>query len=113
MAAADLESAEDLRAAGRAFLRHADGMIGRLRSAAEEAGRPALSREAHGVKGMLSLMACGALAKVAGGLERQPEGPGSDEAVRELIDGLRRLKERLTSETPQAAHGPTEDQARG
>jgi len=113
MAAADLESAEDLKAAGRAFLRHADGMIGRLRSAAEEAGRPALSREAHGVKGMLSLMACGALAKVAGGLERQPEGPGSDEAVRDLINGLRRLKERLTSEMPQATHGPTKDQARG
>jgi len=88
-------------------------MIGRLRSAAEEAGRPALSREAHGVKGMLSLMACGALAKVAGGLERQPEGPGSDEAVRDLINGLRRLKERLTSEMPQATHGPTKDQARG
>jgi hypothetical protein len=58
-------------------------------------------------------MACGALAKVAGGLERQPAGPGSDEAVAELIDGLRRLKERLLSESPQAAHGPTEDQARG
>lgn len=113
MAAADVESAEDLRAAARAFLRHADGMIGRLKDASREEGRPSLSREAHGVKGMLSLMACGALAKVAGGLERQPAGPGSDEAVAELIDGLRRLKERLLSESPQAAHGPTEDQARG
>jgi PAS domain S-box-containing protein len=113
VAEADEESAEDLRAAGRAFLRHADGMIERLKSAAEATGRPDLTREAHGVKGMLSLMSCAALARVAGGLERQPTGPGSDEAVRELIDGLRRLKERLSSESPQAAHGPTEDQARG
>ncbi|MFM7743384.1 MAG: ATP-binding protein, partial [Verrucomicrobiota bacterium] len=110
--AAESEDAEDLRAAGRAFLRHADEIIGRL-CAARDAGEPdTLGREAHGAKGMLSLMACGSLARLAHQLERQPAEATARTRADELIDGLRKLRETLRSRTDLRPDGQAETQTR-
>jgi PAS domain S-box-containing protein len=110
--AAESEDAEDLRAAARAFLRHADEIIGRLCSA-RDAGEPdTLGREAHGAKGMLSLMACGSLARLAHQLERQPAETTARTRADELIDGLRKLRETLRSRTDLRPDGQAETQTR-
>ena len=71
-----------------------------------------LSREAHGVKGMLSLMGCASLAKLANTIERQPADPGSKARTAELIDGLRKLRETLRSRTDLSPDGQAENQTR-
>lgn len=112
LAAAESEDAADLRAAGRAYLRHATEIIGRL-SAARDAGDPdALGREAHGAKGMLSLMACTGLARLAHQIERQPTDATAQARADELIDGLRKLREALRSRPDLSADGQAETQTR-
>lgn len=111
LAAAEKEDAEDLRAAGRAFLRHADDIISRLALARKSPGAEDLGREAHGVKGMLSLMACSGLAGLANQIERQPAAPAARTHADELIAGLRRLRETLLSKSELSAHGRPENPA--
>lgn len=108
LATAEAEDAEDLRAAARAFLRHADDMINRL-CLARDSGEPdTLSREAHGAKGMLSLMACDSLARLANQVERQPTESSARARTDELIDGLRKLHEALSSRIDLRPHGQAE-----
>ncbi len=112
LAAAEAEEAEDLRCAARAFLRHADQIIHRLTVARDDASPETLSREAHGAKGMLSLMACSGLARLANTVERQPADPGSRARTDELIDGLRKLRESLLSRADLSPDGQAETQTR-
>jgi CheY-like chemotaxis protein len=105
------DEAEDLRCAARSYLRHADGMIDQLGSALAQGDAAALHRHAHGTKGMLALMGCAGLAKLAGTIERQPAGPEVGPQVNELIDGLRKLRESLVSRADLTPHGQAEDQA--
>ena len=105
LAHAESEDAADLRAAGRAFLRHAEQMIGRLGAARDAHETEALGREAHGARGMLSLMACAGLAKLAHRIERQPAEAIAQGDPDELIDGLRKLREALRSRTDLSADG--------
>jgi len=105
------EEAEDLRCAARSYLRHADAMIAQLEQAAGRDDRAELSRQAHGTKGMLALMGCAALAKLANTVERQPAIATAGGQVNELIDGLRRLRDALGSRPDLKPHGQAEDQA--
>ena len=107
----EADEAEDLRCAARSYLRHADGMIDQLGTALARRDAVALERHAHGTKGMLALMGCVALAKLAGTIERQPDGPEVGPQVNELIDGLRKLRESLVSRADLTPHGQAEDQA--
>ena len=109
---AEPEEAEDLRCAARAFLRHADDMIGRLKDARESGAGPTLRREAHGAKGMLALLSCRDLAEVARTLEHHPDEPGAATLADRLIDGLRSLSEALRSRKDLSPHGQAEDQTR-
>ncbi len=112
LASAEAEEAEDLRCAARAFLRHSEQFIQRLGAMQLDASAENLSREAHGVKGMLSLMGCASLAKLANTIERQPADPGSKARTAELIDGLRKLRETLRSRTDLSPDGQAENQTR-
>jgi len=105
------DEAEDLRCAARSYLRHAEAMIDQLALALSQGDEAGLQRQAHGTKGMLALMGCVALAKLAGSIERQPAGPEVAPQVNELIDGLRRLRESLVSRADLTPHGQAEDQA--
>ena len=107
----EADEAEDLRCAARSYLRHAEGMIDQLGTALARRDAVALERHAHGTKGMLALMGCVALAKLAGTIERQPDGPEVGSEVNELIDGLRKLRESLVSRADLTPHGQAEDQA--
>ena len=107
----EADEAEDLRCAARSYLRHAEGMIDQLGSALARRDAAALERHAHGTKGMLALMGCVALAKLAGTIERQPDGPEVTPQVNDLIDGLRKLRESLVSRADLTPHGQAEDQA--
>lgn len=60
---------------------------------------------------MLALMGCAALAKLASAIERQPAGGAAADQVKELIDGLRKLRESLVSRADLKLHGQSEDQA--
>jgi CheY-like chemotaxis protein len=110
--AAETEDAEDLRAAARAYLRHAEDIIARLTVARDSSEPDALSREAHGAKGMLSLMACGGLARLANQVERQPTEASARARTDELIDGLRKLREALQSRSDLSPDGQAETQTR-
>jgi len=105
------DEAEDLRCAARSYLRHADDMIAQLETAAARRDQGELSRQAHGTKGMLALMGCAALAKLASAIERQPAGGAAADQVKELIDGLRKLRESLVSRADLKPHGQAEDPA--
>lgn len=107
LATAEADEAEDLRCAARAFLRHADAMIARLESARGEA----LGHEAHGAKGMLSLLSCRSLARTAADLERRHAEPSAPALANELIDGLRNLRDSLRLRQDLSTHGQAEDQA--
>jgi HPt (histidine-containing phosphotransfer) domain-containing protein len=102
---AETEDAEDLKAAARAFLRHAEDIITRLCVARDSAEPDTLSREAHGAKGMLSLMACTGLARLANQIERQPTETSARARTDELIDGLRKLRETLQSRSDLSPDG--------
>lgn len=106
----EAEEAEDLRCAARSYLRHADGMIARLETAAAAGDQAELTRQAHGTKGMLALMGCAALAKLANTVERQPGIAAAGGQVNELIDGLRKLRDSLVSRADLKPHGQAEDQ---
>lgn len=110
LAAAEAEEAEDLRCAARAFLRHSEHIITRLRGARDAREEDVLGREAHGVKGMLALMACTGLARLANSIERQPSDPAAATRTDELIDGLRKLRETLQSRVDLSPHGQAENQ---
>jgi CheY-like chemotaxis protein/anti-sigma regulatory factor (Ser/Thr protein kinase) len=110
--AAEAEDAEDLRAAARAYLRHAEDIIARLTAARNSSEADLLSREAHGAKGMLSLMACGGLARLANQIERQPTEASARARTDELIDGLRKLREALQSRSDLSPDGQAETQTR-
>ncbi len=112
LASAETEDAEDLRAAARAFLRHADDILTRLSTARDSGDPDALGREAHGAKGMLSLMACTGLARLANQIERQPGDNTARARTEELIDGLRKLRQSLQSRTDLSADGQAETQTR-
>jgi CheY-like chemotaxis protein len=103
--AAETEDAEDLKAAARAFLRHAEDIITRLCVARDSSEPDTLSREAHGAKGMLSLMACTGLARLANQIERQPTETSARARTDELIDGLRKLRETLQSRSDLSPDG--------
>jgi len=80
-------------------------MSGRRGAARDAHETEALGREAHGVRGMLSLMACAGLAKLAHRIERQPAEAIAQGDPDELIDGLRKLREALRSRTDLSADG--------
>jgi HPt (histidine-containing phosphotransfer) domain-containing protein len=93
-------------------LRHADDIINRLCLARDSSEPDTLSREAHGAKGMLSLMACGGLARLANQIERQPTETSARARTDELIDGLRKLRETLQSRSDLSPDGQAETQTR-
>ena len=108
--AAEAEEAEDLRCAARAFLRHAKEIIERLEAVSQSQNTEALGREAHGAKGMLSLMGCKALSHLAWSLEKDPANATAPQRTKELISGLHQLHESLLMRTDLSPHGQTENQ---
>ena len=107
----DEEEAEDLRCAARSFLRHGPQMVTDLESALNQGDPEAVMRQAHGVKGMLALMGCIELSRVAAQLERTPGLPPAAETCQRLIGGLRNLLLSLSSDSELTPHGQTQDQA--
>ena len=61
---------------------------------------------------MLSLMACGGLARLANQIERQPTETSARARTDELIDGLRKLRETLQSRSDLSPDGQAETQTR-
>ena len=107
----DEEEAEDLRCAARSFLRHGGQMVKELETALDQGDPEAVMRQAHGVKGMLALMGCIELSRVAAQLERTPGLPPAAETCQRLIGGLRSLLQSLSSDAELTPHAQTEDQA--
>ena len=91
---------------------HAEDIITRLCVARDSSEPDTLSREAHGAKGMLSLMACTGLARLANQIERQPTETSARARTDELIDGLRKLRETLRSRSDLSPDGQAETQTR-
>ena len=83
---------EDLHIAGRAFLRHCDQLIIELTETIKKPNKDGLILQVHGIKGMLSLMGCVELAKLASRIEYNPSSPIAKENTQLLINGLRSLK---------------------
>ncbi len=102
---AEAEEAEDLRCAARSYVRHAQDMIHRLEVARDASNLELLSQEAHGIKGMLSLMSCASLARLANSIEVDPGQPEVGVRINELIVGLRKLLETLQSRSDLSPHG--------
>lgn len=88
---------EDLRIAGRAFLRHSDELIDKLATTLTSHNIQELALQAHGIKGMLSLMGCQELSKLASRIEHNASSPISKENTQQLINGLRTLQETIRS----------------
>jgi CheY-like chemotaxis protein/HPt (histidine-containing phosphotransfer) domain-containing protein/anti-sigma regulatory factor (Ser/Thr protein kinase) len=107
----DEEEAEDLRCAARSFLRHGPQMVADLEAALNQGDPEMVMRQAHGVKGMLALMGCIELSRVAAQLERTPGLPPAAETCQRLIGGLRSLLMSLSSDVKLTPHGQTQDQA--
>jgi two-component system sensor histidine kinase/response regulator len=107
----DEEEAEDLRCAARSFLRHGPQMVADLEMALTQGDPETVMRQAHGVKGMLALMGCIELSRVAAQLERTPGLPPAAETCQRLIGGLRSLLQSLSSDPELTPHGQTQDQA--
>jgi len=107
----DEEEAEDLRCAARSFLRHGPQMVADLETALTQGDPETVMRQAHGVKGMLALMGCIELSRVAAQLERTPGLPPAAETCQRLIGGLRSLLLSLSSDPELTPHGQTQDQA--
>ena len=107
----DEEEAEDLRCAARSFLRHGPQMVADLETALNQGDPETVMRQAHGVKGMLALMGCIELSRVAAQLERTPGLPPAAETCQRLIGGLRSLLQSLSSDPELTTHGQTQDQA--
>lgn len=98
---------EDLRIAGRAFLRHSDQLIEQLATASNQANVPELILQAHGIKGMLSLMGCQELAILASRIEHNASSPIAKENTQQLIHGLQTLQETIRS-SGLIPHGQTQ-----
>lgn len=107
----DEEEADDLRCAARSFLRHGPQMVADLEAALNQGDPETVMRQAHGIKGMLALMGCIDLARVAAQLERTPGLPPAAETCQRLIGGLRNLLQSLSSTVALTPHEQTEDQA--
>ena len=107
----DEEEAEDLRCAARSFLRHGPQMVADLETALTQGDPETVMRQAHGVKGMLALMGCIELSRVAAQLERTPGLPPAAETCQRLIGGLRSLLQSLSTDPELTPHGQTQDQA--
>jgi len=107
----DPEEAEDLRCAARSFLRHGPQMVADLETALAQGDPETVMRQAHGIKGMLALMGCIELSRVAAQLERTPGLPPAAETCRKLIGGLRTLLHSLRPDPSKRPHAEAEDQA--
>ena len=104
---ANEDEIEDLRIAGRVFLRHSDQLIGQLAAVSTQANVHELVLQAHGIKGMLGLMGCQELAQVASRIEHNASSPIAKENTQQLINGLRTLQETIRS-SGLIPHGQTQ-----
>ena len=106
---ADEEEIEDLKCAGRIFLRHSQTVIRQFEHVMQGADPESISKECHNLKGMLALMSCPTLAHFASELEQNPHGPRAKDYGKKLSDGLHRLQESLTLSPVFAPHGQDQD----
>lgn len=102
---ADEEEIEDLKCAGRVFLRHSQSVIRQFEHVMQGTEAESIIKECHNLKGMLALMACPTLAHFAAELEQNPHGPRAKEYGEKLSDGLRRLEHSLNLSTVLVPHG--------
>ena len=106
---ADEEEIEDLKCAGRIFLRHSQTVIRQFEHVMQGADTESIIKECHNLKGMLGLMSCPTLAHFAAELEQNPHGPRAKDYGKKLSDGLHRLQESLTLSPVFAPHGQDQD----
>jgi CheY-like chemotaxis protein len=102
---ADEEEIEDLKCAGRIFLRHSQSVIRQFEHVMQGTEAESIIKECHNLKGMLALMACPTLAHFAAELEQNPHGPQAKEYGKKLSDGLRRLEHSLNLSAVLVPHG--------
>ena len=102
---ADEEEIEDLKCAGRIFLRHSQSVIRQFEHVMQGTEAESIIKECHNLKGMLALMACPTLAHFAAELEQNPHGPRAKEYGKKLSDGLRRLEHSLNLSAVLVPHG--------
>jgi len=102
---ADEDEIEDLKCAGRVFLRHSQTVIRQFEHVMQGADAESIIKECHNLKGMLALMSCPTLAHFAGELEQVPHGPRAKEYGKKLSDGLRRLEHSLNLSAVLVPHG--------
>ena len=102
---ADEEEIEDLKCAGRIFLRHSQSLIQQFEQVMHGADPESISKECHSLKGMLALMSCPTLAHFAAQLEGNPQGPRAKDYGKKLSNGLHRLQESLMVSSVLAPHG--------
>jgi two-component system, sensor histidine kinase and response regulator len=102
---ADEEEIEDLKCAGRVFLRHSQSVIRQFENVMQGTEAESIIKECHNLKGMLALMACPTLAHLAAELEQNPHGPRAKEYGEKLSDGLRRLEHSLNLSAVLVPHG--------
>jgi len=102
---ADEEEIEDLKCAGRVFLRHSQSVIRQFEHVMLGTEAESIIKECHNLKGMLALMACPTLAHLAAELEQSPHGPRAKEYGEKLSDGLRRLEHSLNLSAVLVPHG--------
>ncbi len=106
---ADEEEIEDLKCAGRVFLRHSQLLIRQFEAVMHGTDPESIIKECHNLKGMLALMSCPTLAHFAAELEQNPHGPWAKDYGKKLSDGLHRLQESLTLSPVLAPHGQDQD----
>jgi hypothetical protein len=102
---ADEEEIEDLKCAGRIFLRHSQSVIRQFEQVMEGTDTESIIKECHNLKGMLALMSCSTLAHFAAELEQSPHGPQAKDYGKKLSDGLRRLEHSLNLSAVLVPHG--------
>jgi len=102
---ADEEEIEDLKCAGRIFLRHSQSVIRQFEHVMQGTEAESIIKECHNLKGMLALMSCPTLAHFAAELEQNPHGPRAKEYGKKLSDGLRRLEHSLNLSAVLVPHG--------
>ncbi len=107
----DEEEIEDLKCAGRIFLRHSQSLICQFEQVMQGADPEYISKECHNLKGMLALMSCPTLAHFAGELEQSPHGPRAKDYGKKLSDGLRRLEHSLNLSRVLVPHGQDKNSA--
>lgn len=94
---ADAQEAEDLKFAGRIFLKHSDSFIEKLQTALANKDPQDMQFQAHAVLGMLGIMGCSELVQLASLIDRRPQDSQTEKRTKRLIDGLRKLKDSLRS----------------